>query len=84
VELLAVDPDESALWAAAKNLTWLAFAHSNAGDAGQACAAGLLASRAVRRTGSVPHAATLGQISADLTARYPDDQRVVDLADALA
>jgi transcriptional regulator with XRE-family HTH domain len=84
VELLAVKPDETALWAAAKNLTWLAFAHAQADDVGQACATALQASTAVRRTGSVPHAATLTQISADLTARHPADQRVVELADALA
>ena len=82
--LLTVTPDETALRAAAKNLTWLTFAHAQADDVGQACATALQASTAVRRTGSVPHAATLRQVSAELTARYPADQRVAKLADALA
>ncbi len=84
VALLTITPDETALWAAAKNLTWLAFAHAQAGDVGPACATAIEASRAVRRTGSVPHAATLSQISADLHGRCPGDRRVAELAGALA
>jgi transcriptional regulator with XRE-family HTH domain len=84
VELLTVKPDESSLWAPAKTLTWLALAHANAGAVDQACATAVTALRAVKRAGSVPHTATLRQISTDLSARYPGDPRVAELAGALA
>jgi len=85
VDLLAARPETSqaALWAPAANLTHLAFAHARAGEVEPACSTTLAASRAVRRTGSVRHAATLGRIHADLQARWPGDARVAELAEAL-
>jgi hypothetical protein len=85
VTLLSARPETSgtALWVSAKNLTWLAFAHAQAGEVDQACATGLAASGAVRQAGSARHAAVLADVHADLEARYPGDSRVAELAEAL-
>jgi transcriptional regulator with XRE-family HTH domain len=85
VDLLAARPQatEMALWARAANLTHLAFAHAQAGDVDQACAAAVEASGATRRTGSARHAAMLSRIRAGLQAQWPGDTRVAELADAL-
>ncbi len=84
VDLLAPGPGETALWAAAKNLTWLTLAHARAGDVGQACATGIEAAQAVRRTGgSAQHVARLIQISTELHAGCPADPQVADFAAAL-
>jgi transcriptional regulator with XRE-family HTH domain len=83
VTLLEPAADDKGAWASANNLTFMTFAHAQAGDVDHACAAGLQASAAVRAGGSVRNAAILAQIHADLAARYPGNARVKELAEAL-
>ncbi len=73
----------SGVWGPATSLTYLAFAHAQAGEVDRACAAALAASAAVRRSGSARCAVMLARVHADLGARYPRDERVAELADAL-
>jgi transcriptional regulator with XRE-family HTH domain len=84
VELLSASPrsGDSALWMPAANLTHITFAHARAGDVENACATGLRAVAAARRTGSARHLTTLVGIQAGLTARWSGDARVAALADA--
>jgi len=84
VTLLEPATNDEGIWASANNSTFMTFAHAQAGDVDNACAAGLQASAAVRVGGSVRNAAILAQIHADLAARYPGDARVKELAEALA
>jgi hypothetical protein len=84
VTLLDTAEDTTGVWAPAQNLAYLAFAHAKAGEVDHACAAGLQASRAVKRARSARNAETLAQVHADLAARHPGDPRVAELADALA
>ncbi len=85
IELLEAKPATGglALWTAAANLTHLTFAHAQAGDLAEACATALRALEVVRLAGSVRHAAMLAHVHANLHARYPDDARVNELAEAL-
>lgn len=84
VALLEAPDDAAGAWAPAQNLTYLAVAHGQAGEVDHACAAALEALKAAQRSGSVRLAAVLTGVHADLHARYPDDVRVAELADALA
>jgi transcriptional regulator with XRE-family HTH domain len=83
VQLLGTADDEG-VWIPAQNFTYLAFAHTRAGAVDQTCAAGVQAAAAVRQAGSVRMAGVLGQVHANLQARYPSDPRVRELAEALA
>jgi transcriptional regulator with XRE-family HTH domain len=71
------------LWVSAGNLTFLASAHAKAGEVDSACAAGLEAAAANRRSGSRRNATRLARVHAELAAAYPGDPRVAELADAL-
>ena len=84
ITLLDTADKGSQVWVSAGNLTWLAFAHSQADEVEQACAVAMQASGAVRVAGSVRMARLLAQTCAGLQARYPADPRVAELADALA
>jgi len=80
----ADDRTPAGVWASAQNLAYLAFAHAQAGDIGQACAAAVKATAAVRGTGSAKTTLVLARVRAGLQARYPADPRVAELTDALA
>ncbi|MGD0606043.1 MAG: hypothetical protein ABSA53_20955 [Streptosporangiaceae bacterium] len=54
-----------------------------AGDAGQACDVVQQAAEIARLTGSVQLRITLTGLHVQMAARWPDDPRVTDLADAL-
>ncbi len=83
VTFLEPGTETPGIWVPAQNFTWLAFAHARAGEVDQACAAGAKAASAVRAAGSARHAAMLANVCANLHARYPDDARVSELAEAL-
>jgi len=69
--------------AAAEYLVHLADVHVRAGDAGQACDVVQQAAEIARLTGSVQLRITLTGLHVQMAARWPDDPRVTDLADAL-
>jgi len=77
-------PDDEKLsdWAGGY-LAALAVVYEHAGDVDQACAVTLDAACIARRTGSVRLLGMLRRVGAGLAARWPDDPRVAELADAL-
>ena len=76
------DDQRSSAWAA-RNLAYLADVHVRAGDAGQASAVALQCADIARITGSVRLLGMLTQLHAGMASRWPDDQRVAELAEAL-
>jgi hypothetical protein len=57
--------------------------HARGGDPGEACADWVKAAAVARRMDSARLGAMLAGLHADLEARYPDDPRVAELAEAL-
>jgi transcriptional regulator with XRE-family HTH domain len=82
--LEAADDGRPRVWAPAQNLTYAAFAHAQAGEVDQACAAAVQASGAVRRSGSAKTTLVLARVRTELQARYPGHPKVIELSDALA
>jgi transcriptional regulator with XRE-family HTH domain len=82
--LTTADDGRPRVWASAQNRTYLAFAHTQAGEVDQACAAAMQASGPVRRAGSVKTTLVLARVRAELQARYPADPQVAEMASALA
>jgi len=76
-------PGSDGLWVPAGSLTFLAAAHAKAGQVDNACATGLEAATAIKRSGSRHCAARLAQVHTELDAAHPGDPRVAELADAL-
>jgi hypothetical protein len=76
------EDQKSSAWAATY-LAHIAVVHVSAGDTGQAVAAALQAAEVARRTGSVRLAGMLAAVHGRLRARWPQDRRVAELADAL-
>jgi transcriptional regulator with XRE-family HTH domain len=61
-----------------------AAVHVRGGDVGEACADAMQAIPVARQTNSASLAGMLAQLHAGLSARYPRDPRVAELAEALA
>ena len=61
-----------------------ATVHGRGGDVDEACADAMQAAPVARQTKSASLTGMLAQLHAGLSARYPDDPRVAELADALA
>ena len=78
-------PDEAKTseWGA-RYLAVLAGVHTQDGNVGEACTTAREVAGTMRLTGSVRLAEMLATVYTDLQARYPDDARVHELADALA
>lgn len=68
----------------AEYLMHLAAVHARGGDLDQAAAAAMRAAGIARATGSARLRRILGRFRARLAARWPDDSRVAELAEALA
>jgi transcriptional regulator with XRE-family HTH domain len=83
VALLADDATAPGLWAPAQNLAYLAYAHAQARDVTEACAAALKAMDAARLAGSARLTPVLAQVHAALRARYPGNAQVAELAQAI-
>ncbi len=74
--------DQSSEWGA-EFLVYLADVHARGGDLEQATAIALRAAAAARQIGSARLVGMLRRLRAGLAARWPDDARVSELADAL-
>jgi transcriptional regulator with XRE-family HTH domain len=64
-------------------LVHLAAVHARSSDVDRACAVALKAAGIARETGSATLAGMLRRLQARLAARWPDEPRVAELADAL-
>jgi hypothetical protein len=74
--------DQSSEWGA-EFLVYLADVHARGGDLEQACAIALVAATAGRQMDSARLLGMLRRLRAGLAARWPDDPRVAELAEAL-
>lgn len=74
---------DSATELTAGYLVHRAVLHARGGDVAQACADAMEAAPVARQTDSASLRGMLTRLHAGMAARWPDDQRVAELADAL-
>jgi transcriptional regulator with XRE-family HTH domain len=76
------DEERSSEWGAVF-LCHLAAVHGQGGDVGQACAVAMDAAAIARQLGSAPLTAQLSRLRAGMARRWPAEQAVTELAEAL-